>query len=309
MTAGRRAATGATALLLSLTLSGAAIAEEPAAAPQPTALVFFEAVTRADTAMVGGMLADTPSLAVLKYPHNVTPLHAAALNDEPRLVEMLLKRGAPVDARGGEQKVTPLFLAVMKGHARVAKALMDRRADPNAKGLVPSDDGFDELRPLHLAAVGGFIELADLLVQRGAILSATSSTGSTAAAYARRTNNLPIAMMLSAYTRLGLVRGRPIAALLRAIAAQDSARIDSLLKREPSLANLVLDDHWTPLHLAAWTGSQPACDALIFHGANLRAEESVTHWTPALRAYDSGHAELCEYLRRRDSDSPSKGAR
>jgi len=39
---------------------------------------------------------------------------------------------------------------------------------------------------------------------------------------------------------------------------------------------------------------------LLAHGANPAAQEALTHWTPALRAYDSGFAALCEYLRKKE---------
>ncbi len=304
----------ALAATLALTAAFAARVSADAAAPppaavSPAALVFLQAATTGDTATVKNMLTDTPSLATLKFKKDVTALHAAALTDEPRTVELLVKRGAFVDARGGEQDVTPLFLAVMKGHQKVAEALLEQRADPNSKGRVPSDEGFDELRPLHMAAVGGYTDLADVLVLHGAVLSTPSSSGSTALDYAWRTYNIPIALMLGAYRDLGLVRGRPVAALLRAIAAQDSAGASAVLDHNRAIVNTVLEHRWTPLHLAAWLGSRPVCDALLAHGADLHAVEATTHWTPALRAYDTGHTGLCEYLRRRDTASPTKGIR
>ena len=291
--------------LLALTVF-VAPGEAGSATLPPEAYVFYEAATRGDTAMVESMLADTPGLALLKFKQGVTPLHAAALSDEPRTVELLLKRGAYVDARGGQQRVTPLFLAVTKGHGRVAMALLRRRADPNASGRLQGEDGAEEVRPLHLAAIGGHTDIADELIQRGAILTAQSSIGGTAAEYAKRYGSIPIALMLDAYHRLGLVRGAPVAALIRGIAAGDSARVSALLDRHKSLVTFVLENQWTPLHLAAWQGSQPVCDALLGHGADPHAVEAGTSWTPAFRAHDSGHTALCEYLRRRVAAPPSR---
>src|SRR5437773_1657194 len=138
-----------------------ACATSAAAAPpelSPAAYVFYEAIAKGDTATVRSMLTDTPEFAMLKFKNDVTPLHAAALADEPRTVELLIRRGAFVDARGGRQRLTPLFLAVQQGHARVVAALLAHRADPNATGAVPSDlttVGADNLRPLHIAAMSG----------------------------------------------------------------------------------------------------------------------------------------------------------
>jgi ankyrin repeat protein len=46
-------------------------------------------------------------------------------------VNLLLDRGAPVDARN-DSGWTPLFYAVTQGHGEVAEALLARGADPNA---------------------------------------------------------------------------------------------------------------------------------------------------------------------------------
>jgi ankyrin repeat protein len=282
------------------------VATAPAELP-PAAYVFYEAVTKGDTSTVESMLSDSPEFARLKYKHDVTALHAAALADEPRTVELLIRRGAFVDARGGQLKLTPLFLAVQQGHGRVVAALLAHRADPNATGAVPSDlttVGADNLRPLHIAAISGRTDIADLLVQRGALLGPKSSTGETACDYARRIGGAPVSLMLEAYRTLGVVRGRPVAALIRAIEAGDSTAVDSQLTRQPALANFTLDGGWKPLHFAAMLGHRSVCDALLAHRADPRAEEPATHWTPALRAFDAGHRELCEYLRRREAEAP-----
>ncbi len=277
-----------------------------AASPElpPTAYMFYAAVAKGDTATVRSMLLDAPGLATLKFKNDVTALHAAALTDEPSLVEMLIRRGAYVDARGGQQHLTPLFLAVQQGHVRVAEALLAHRADPNATGSVPGgDDGADNLRPLHVAALSGRSDMVDLLVRRGAILGPKSSTGKTACDYARN-GGIAVLLMLESYRTLGVVRGRPVAALLRAIETSDSAAVESLLTKQPALANVSLNGAWTPLHFAATVGNRTICDVLLAHHANPRAREAATNWMPSLRAYDSGYAALCEYLRHIEADAP-----
>jgi len=287
------------ALAVALTgATGAAPAELP-----PAAYAFYDAITQGDTATVKNMLTDDPQLATLKYKNDVTPLHAAALADEPRTVELLLRRGVFVDARAGQQRMTPLFLAVQQGHARVAAALLDNRADPNVTCSVPGDGGADNMRPLHVAAISGRTDLADLLIQHGAILGPKSSTGESALDYAHRLGGIPVTLMLEAYRSLGVVRGRPVAALIRAIETSDSAAVDRALTKRPEFANFAFDGGWRPLHLAAAIGSQSVCNVLLAHHADLRAKETATQMTPALRAYDAGHSALCEYLRRIEAES------
>jgi ankyrin repeat protein len=289
-------------------LAGALACAAPAAAAPPelppSAYVFYEAASKGDTATVRSMLADTPGLAMLKYKNNVTALHAAAFADEPSTVEMLIRRGAFVDARGGQQRLTPLFIAVQQGHRRVVEALLAHRADPNATGSVPGDFGANNMRPLHIAAISGRTDITDLLVRRGAIIGPKSSTGATACDYARQYGGAPVMFLLEAYRTLGVVRGQPVAALIRAIETADSAAVESLVTKQPALVNFPLDGAWTPLHFAALIGNQTICDVLLAHHANPRAKEAATQWTPALRAYDAGHAALCEYLRKIENASP-----
>ena len=289
-----------------LVVGMACAAPAAAASPElpPSAYIFYEAVTKGDTATVRSLLADTPGFATLKFKNNVTALHAAALADEPSTVEMLIRRGAFVDARGGQQRLTPLFLAVQQGHARVAEALLAHRADPNATGSVPGDGGADNMRPLHIAAISGRTDISELLIQHGAIIGPKSSSGETACDYARRVGGISVMLMLEAYRTLGVVRGRPVAALIRAIESSDSAAVESLLTKQPALANFRLDGAWTPLHYAATVGNQTTCDVLIAHHADPRAKEAATQWTPALRAFDAGHSALCEYLRLFEADPP-----
>lgn len=76
----------------------------------------------------------------------VTPLHSAVASEGAeslRTVEVLLARGAPVDARA-EGGGTPLHSAAHNGNAPIVEALLAHGADP----LGPRDDG---KAPLDLA--------------------------------------------------------------------------------------------------------------------------------------------------------------
>jgi len=84
------------------------------------------------------------------------PLHAALAGktDHP-LVEMLLERGANINARGGSG-VTPLHLAASRGDATLCDLLIKKGADPRAK----MDDG---TTPDAIAAQRGHSALAEQL--------------------------------------------------------------------------------------------------------------------------------------------------
>ena len=66
-----------------------------------------------------------------------SPLHTAAANGQKEVVELLITKGANVDAKG-RLDWTPLFYAVDEGHKEVAELLLDQGArvdasDPGAR--------------------------------------------------------------------------------------------------------------------------------------------------------------------------------
>lgn len=91
-----------------------------------------------------------------------TPLHAAVYFDQVGAAQLLISKGANIEARApdayGQPCDTPLTLAARIGHAAVAKLLWDA----GAQRYVQTDLGL--ITPLELAAFGGFSSLVrDLL--------------------------------------------------------------------------------------------------------------------------------------------------
>ena len=93
-----------------------------------------------------------------------TPLHLAAYFGHRDEVELLLDRGADIEARSRNRHlraVTPLHSAAAGRQNEVAILLLDRGADPNAA----QPGGWT---PLHQAAASGNLELCKALVAYGA---------------------------------------------------------------------------------------------------------------------------------------------
>ncbi len=133
-----------------------------------------------------------------------TKLHSAAFMGRVELVEMLLARGADVNAKARDG-ATPLHLAAKKDKVAAAKLLFAKGGTINAKDAegnspahlavdasaidmvkaltgmgaylnVRNDSGWT---PLHLAANRGKVEMVDLVLQLGADINAKADNGWT----------------------------------------------------------------------------------------------------------------------------------
>ncbi|OAB82242.1 ankryin [Wolbachia endosymbiont of Laodelphax striatellus] len=100
-----------------------------------------------------------------------TPLHIAVRYVHKEVAELLLNKGANVNAVE-RRKWTPLHTAVKSGKVEVAELLLDRGANVNAV------DNLD-MTPLHFALKYNREELVRLLLDRGANVNAVDKKGRT----------------------------------------------------------------------------------------------------------------------------------
>lgn len=135
-----------------------------------TAGQIHQAVRARDLATLHAILqrAD-PILANDRIPGNITALHLAAATDQAAAAQMLLERGATVDARN-DSNFTPLHWAASRDAAAVAAVLIEAGAviEARARG---------GLTPLHCAAAKSATNVVALLLQHGANIGATTDTG------------------------------------------------------------------------------------------------------------------------------------
>ncbi|MGO6670047.1 ankyrin repeat domain-containing protein [Rhizobium ruizarguesonis] len=141
--------------LLALPMAGLAMAS-PAASAQS----LFDVVASGDRhalkqALAGGAKVDD------RAADQATPLIAAALGNQPDIVELLLSKGADVTARnsGG---FTPLHAAAYAGNAAIAQQLL-------AKGASLDDaENKAGVTPLMVAGEQDHGDVAELLIAKGA---------------------------------------------------------------------------------------------------------------------------------------------
>jgi ankyrin repeat protein len=116
-----------------------------------------------------------------------TALMRAAELGDVQLVELLIRRGARIDA--GKPYATPLYFAVSSGHEEAALTLLKRGAGANARSMAGDT-------VLMWAAANGRPRLVKALLDAGASVSANDDTMQTARSAASRAGHRDIVRML-----------------------------------------------------------------------------------------------------------------
>jgi hypothetical protein len=106
------------------------------------------------------------------------PVMLASLNGHDRTVELLLERGADVNAQGGHYG-NALQAACFGGHDKIVHILLERGADVNAQGGHYGN-------ALQAACFGGHDKIAQMLLERGADVNAQGGEYGNALQAARR---------------------------------------------------------------------------------------------------------------------------
>lgn len=119
------------------------------------------------------------------------PLHMAARLQEREMVALLLDQGhAAINQRAGSLSETALHVAASWGDAAMVRLLLKRKADPNAADK-------EAFTPLLNAAEHGYIGIVEILVQKGADLTARTRKDSCAFALAAGSTNHALVQWLA----------------------------------------------------------------------------------------------------------------
>ena len=199
-----------------------------------------------------------------------TPLHMAINNGHKDVALYLIKHGAYVNTAGNKGR-TPLHLASYNGMPQVAKAIIAKGGNVNAS----TNDG---ATPLHSAAIGikNNTHLLKILLTKGANINAgKDSVIGTPLLYSARYGDVDIANIL-------VNNGADISATDESgnttlhIASQFGRfeLVNYLLMRNPDV-NALNKANNTPLHLAVMSGRRMVAEQLVYHGANLTGKNST----------------------------------
>lgn len=311
----------------------------------------FAASRAGDAVAAWRVLERSPELARVTGPHPIwggepTALHLAVENGRTDVASMLLKLGAdpnhPSDMYDGW---TPLLIAAGRQSRPLVELLLAHGAKVDAweaaalgdvarlesivsaRPAVVTEHRANDAPPLHFAAT---IDVAQLLIDRGAALDAVDKYGSTAArsaAYGRRSRR-PVARFLVERTgerdpwmlaalddTAGLaelaLRGEDIVHARRdginpasgfgetplhtAAALGNLSTVRFLLGRGAS-PDVEVESGVRPLHYAAKCDSREVVEELLRAGANPRLKDGARDATPADWARFFGNFELAGFL-------------
>jgi ankyrin repeat protein len=170
------------------------------------------------------------------------------------------------------------------------KALLDAGAD------VSSKDKLGET-PLHVAAIRGYTQAAELLIMRGADIEAGDVRGLRPVhAAAWRGNDETLELLISKGADINARDQDGVTPLHAAALAGRSETVALLIARGADV-NVKNNKAMTPLHAAVLAGDQETVAELIAGGADVGIKNE-NGLTPIQMASQYGHREIVEYLRK-----------
>ena len=260
---------------------------------QESPLHFASFMSNLETARV---LLDHGANIHIKNTQGQTPLHIVSQGDEdyrsePALVDLLLSRGADVNARDNDQ-ATPFLLASFRLKLKIVEKLLQNGADVNAMnihgqnalhlvsqtrlyddksgkklgrlllvGRVDMNGRDNEGRiPLHMAGFYGHVGIAEILLEYAAQVNATDNSGQT-----------PLHQVILGYhdyKQFGMdpwfLKEHPRRVI----------RLAQRLLESGAGVNAQNKNHETPLHLASRLRLQFMARFLLKHGAKVEVMNS-----------------------------------
>ena len=223
-----------------------------------------EAVRGGHRKLAVDLLENGASIEAKHTRYGFTPLHVAAAAGQPKMVELLMLKGADTNATDNEGW-TPLSGAAESGQMASALALLTGGADVNHRC------GENKMSVVHIAAKNWHWDILTAAIEHGADVDAAD----------------------------GLI----ITALHDAATFNEAAAIDVLVKAGANI-QAQDDGGWTPLHCACRNLGLEAVTALLKHGALVNAQDGslLTPLHCAAGHAGEGAAEVVDLLLRWEAD-------
>jgi ankyrin repeat protein len=186
---------------------------------------------------------------------HITPLIWATMEENKDIVDLLLERGANVDATDGNRK-TALHHAAERGFKTIVETLLAHKATVDVR----TKYGWT---PLRFAADKGFKSVAELLVAQGANVNARDDNGYSplhAAVYSG--NKAIVEWLLTAKADINAAATDGTTPLISAVKSGRLEIAKILLARGANVEAQSGNDHLRALHFAV-LGNWPECVKLV----------------------------------------------
>jgi ankyrin repeat protein len=210
------------------------------------------------------LLKDNPKLVSTKDIVGRTPLHLAAQWGHKDVAELLLAKGADVNAKDDDGG-TPLHMAKSKD---VAELLLAKRAEINAR----VNDG---RTPLHIAVNYGHKDVVEVLLANKTDVNAGDNKGWTPLHYVTLQNKAIAALLLAKGAKVNARTNDGMTPLHMA----QSSEVAELLLAKGADVNAKNNNGDTPLHIAAGYGNEDLTALLLANRADINAKDNKS-WTP-----------------------------
>ncbi|XP_058648961.1 ankyrin-3 isoform X5 [Onychostoma macrolepis] len=222
-------------------------------------------------------------------------LHIAARKDDTKAAALLLQNDHNADVeskmmvnRTTESGFTPLHIAAHYGNINVATLLLNRGAAVDFKAR-------NDITPLHVASKRGNANMVRLLLERGARIDAKTKDGLTPLHCGARSGHEQVVEML-------LDRGAPILSKtknglspLHMATQGDHLNSVQLLLHHDVPVDDVTNDYLTALHVAAHCGHYKVAKVLVDKKANPNAK-ALNGFTPLHIACKKNRIKVMELL-------------
>ncbi|KAK7495784.1 hypothetical protein BaRGS_00013004, partial [Batillaria attramentaria] len=228
-------------------------------------------------------------------------LYRACLNGETEIVDQLLQGNNDDINRTNENGFACIHAAIYNNHTRTARVLIMHGADVNVKG--------SGITPLYLAAVYGQIEIAKLLIRRGADVNQNLEEGRVTPLHVvSESGRTEFAILLIASNADVNAKTKDGFTPLFYAILHDHLDIVRLLLQNGADVNTRIK-HWTsPLFLACTRGRTGIVERLLLKGADINITDRLAR-TPLHVACENKHTETARLLVSRGAKLHAKDAK
>jgi len=220
--------------------------------------------------------------------NGATPLHHAAYKGHFECAQLLLQKGALVDAQD-KDICTPLHNAAFTGEIKIVILLVQYGANVNHQDI-------DKATPLHKAAFNGKLEIIKVLVNAGADVDICDNEDISAIQKATFNDHFQcLSFLISRNANVNGVDKKGSTTLHKAAFNGNIQCVQVLLEKGVNI-NAKDKEHTTPLHSAVYNGHTEVVNLLLNKGADCNCYTSKYKSTPLHFAAFNGFVDCIKLL-------------